>query len=123
MKIEKLYFIMKCSVIFSFFSACSSKNNQDSMTQSLVNRGHGWPGGNVRVCFINGGQYPLAAQIVQLAITSNFVKSSVGIEFTGWGDCKDNSSAEARVFFGVKGAYSTYVGTRKFMPIRKAYLT
>jgi len=114
MNTKKLFFVVNILFSFIYFAACRSGNNQDTTTtQSLVNSGHGWPGGVVRACFINGNQYPQAAQMVRTAVTSNFIKSNVGIEFTGWGDCKDTPSAEARVWFGVERAYSYYIGKLK----------
>lgn len=70
-----------------------------------------WIGGWIEVCFINEPEHPKAIEILKEALAANYSIERRGVVFYGFTPCGTQSSAPARLLFGVNRAYSLHVGT------------
>jgi hypothetical protein len=95
----------------SLISACKKFNRIDSDVAGLANSGFAWPGGRVKVCFLNDPVNKSLKALVPQVLASNFKKSFVGIEFYGFLPCAKSQDAPAKLYFSEGRAYSKYIGT------------
>ena len=95
----------------ALFTGCKNSDGSESEVAALANSGFAWPGGRVKVCFLNEPKNRSLKQTVSTVLASNFSKSSVGIEFYGFQPCAQSQDAPAKLYFGEGRAYSKYIGT------------
>lgn len=97
----------------ALFSGCKNSDSTQSEVAGLGNSGFAWPGGRVKVCFINEPKNQKVKELVPTVLANNFTKSSVGIEFYGYLPCAQSLDAPAKLYFAESRAYSKYIGTYK----------
>ncbi len=101
------------TIAASLFSGCKNSPSSDSDVSALANAGFAWPGGRVKVCFLNEPNNKNLTETVKLVLASNYSRSSVGIEFSGFLPCEQSQDAPAKLYFAETRAYSKYIGTYK----------
>ena len=83
--------------LMTIFGCNNGIEETSSETKGLINSTYGWSGGYVKTCFINQPVNTSRTELYIQAIQSNFKKSSVGIEFTGFESCDYSPSAQIKI--------------------------
>lgn len=101
------------SSVLALQFGCKNAEAPQSDVSALANSGYAWPGGSVKVCFLNEPKNLNLKPLVKTVLDNNFQKSSVGLEFTGFLPCTQSPDARAKLYFTESRAYSKYIGTYK----------
>lgn len=111
MKLKTLFFGL---IITSLFGCSREPTDNNSEIKGYLNSGFAWKNGSVTTCFLNTSANPARMSLYTEAIKRNFTKSSVGLEFTGFGNCSSSPGAQIKILItdpSAIGPVSNYVGT------------
>ena len=100
--------------ITSLFGCSSEPIDNTSELKGYVNSGFAWKNGSVSTCYLNSSANPSRMAMYTDAIRRNFTKSSVGIEFTGFGNCSSSPGAQIKILIAdprPQRPVSNYIGT------------